>query len=206
MTAVIEPDAPNYDSLPGAKLELEKIKSRVPSQWLTSLESTTRDTVMHHLHNSSVIHFACHGTQDFYNPLNSGLILSDGCLDMSQIMCIPVTDHIKNSMKLAFLSACETGKGDAKTPDEAMHLAASLLFAGFGGVIATMWTMNDDDGPKIADMFYEYLFKDCSSDSVSPRMPDLSKAAKALHLAVIALYKEPGMTFQRWVPFVHHGL
>ncbi|KAJ7256330.1 hypothetical protein C8J57DRAFT_1650781 [Mycena rebaudengoi] len=95
--------------------------------------------------------------------------------------------NLKNSMKLAFLSACETGKGDAKTPDEAMHLAASLLFAGFGGVIATMWTMNDDDGPKIADMFYEYLFKDCSSDSVSPRMPDLSKAAKALHLAVIAL-------------------
>jgi hypothetical protein len=22
--------------------------------------------------------------------------------------------------------------------------------------------MNDDDGPKIADTFYEYLFKDCS--------------------------------------------
>ncbi|KAJ7274725.1 CHAT domain-containing protein [Mycena rebaudengoi] len=206
MTTVIEPDAPNCDSLPGAELELKKIKSRVPSQWLTSLESTTRDTVMHHLHNSSVIHFACHGIQDFYNPLNSGLILSDGRLDMSQIMRIPMNNHTKNSMKLAFLSACETGKGDAKRPDEAMHLAASLLFAGFGGVIATMWTMNDDDGPKIADKFYEYLFKDCSSDSVSLRMPDLSKAAKALHLAVTALYREPGMTFQRWVPFVHHGL
>ncbi|KAJ7274770.1 hypothetical protein C8J57DRAFT_1312698 [Mycena rebaudengoi] len=75
-----------------------------------------------------------------------------------------------------------------------MHLAASLLFAGFGGVIATMWTMNDDDGPKIADTFYEYL------------IPDLIEAAKALHLAVTALYREPGMTFQRWVPFVHHGL
>jgi CHAT domain-containing protein len=97
---------------------------------------------MHHLHNSSVIHFACHATQDFENPLNSGLILSDGCLDMSQIMRIPVDDNIymmKNSMKLAFLSARETAKGDAKTPDEAMNLAASLLFAGFGGVISTMW-------------------------------------------------------------------
>jgi CHAT domain-containing protein len=46
---------------------------------------------------------------------------------------------MKNSMKLAFLSACETAKGDATTPDEAMHLAASLLFAEFGGVVATMW-------------------------------------------------------------------
>jgi CHAT domain-containing protein len=142
MTAVIEPNAPNCHSLPGTEMELEKIKSRVPSQWLTSLESTTRDTVMQHLHNSSVIHFACHGTQDFRNPLNSGLILSDGCLDITQIMHIPVNEHthmMKHRMKLAFLSACETAKGDTKTPDEAMHLAASLLFAGFGGVVATMW-------------------------------------------------------------------
>ncbi|KAJ7429950.1 hypothetical protein B0H11DRAFT_2140190 [Mycena galericulata] len=83
-----------------------------------------------------------------------------------------------------------------------MHLAATLLFAGFGGVVATMWRMDDGDGPKIADAFYEYLFKDCGPDS----LPDLSNAAKALHLAVTKLYKEPGMTFRRWVPFVHYGL
>ena len=40
---------------------------------------------------------------------------------------------------LAFLSACETAMGAEDLPDEAMHLAASLLFAGFGGVVATMW-------------------------------------------------------------------
>jgi CHAT domain-containing protein len=42
-------------------------------------------------------------------------------------------------MSLAFLSACETAKGDEGTPDEAMHLAAAVLFAGFRGVVATMW-------------------------------------------------------------------
>jgi CHAT domain-containing protein len=142
MTAVIEPDAPHCALLPGTELELEKIKTRIPSQWLTPLESSTRDIVLQHLHNSSVIHFACHGTQDFENPLNSGLILSDGRLDMAGIMQRPVNDDtrtMKNGMKLAFLSACETAKGEAKTPDEVMHLAASLLFAGFGGVVATMW-------------------------------------------------------------------
>ncbi|KAJ7210758.1 hypothetical protein GGX14DRAFT_363145 [Mycena pura] len=66
--------------------------------------------------------------------------------------------------------------------------------------------MNDDDGPKIADTFYEYLFKDCSPDSDSPRLPNLRKAAEALQLAVTKLRREPGMTFQRWVPFVHYGL
>jgi CHAT domain-containing protein len=43
------------------------------------------------------------------------------------------------TIKLAFLSACETAKGDEKSPDEAMHLAATMIFAGFRGVIATMW-------------------------------------------------------------------
>jgi CHAT domain-containing protein len=97
---------------------------------------------MHHLHSSSVVHFACHGAQDSENPINSGLILHDGCLDISWIMHTPViddTDMMKNSMKLAFLSASETAMGDAKTPDEAMHIAAAFLFAGFSGVIATMW-------------------------------------------------------------------
>jgi CHAT domain-containing protein len=42
-------------------------------------------------------------------------------------------------MSLAFLSACETAKVHKNVPDEAMHLAATLLFAGFRGVIATMW-------------------------------------------------------------------
>lgn len=66
--------------------------------------------------------------------------------------------------------------------------------------------MNDLDGPKIADAFYEYLFKDCVPDSTPPVLPDLMKAAEALHFAVIKLRKEPGMTFRRWVPFVHYGL
>ncbi|KAJ7502285.1 CHAT domain-containing protein [Mycena galericulata] len=139
MTAVIEPRAPSCSALPGTEIELEKIKSRVPSQWLTSLNSTTQDIVMDHLQSSSAVHFACHGTQDLGNPLNSGLILSDGRLDVSRIMRAPVNNDTKNSMRLAFPSACETAKGDAETPDESMHLAETLLFSGFGGVIATMW-------------------------------------------------------------------
>jgi CHAT domain-containing protein len=40
---------------------------------------------------------------------------------------------------LAYLSACETAKGDERAPDQAVHLAASMLFCGFRSVIATMW-------------------------------------------------------------------
>lgn len=66
--------------------------------------------------------------------------------------------------------------------------------------------MNDNDGPKIADTFYKKMFDHCDLNPTPPVVPDLTKAAEALHLAVSELRKEPGMTFERWVPFVHYGL
>ncbi|KAF7358249.1 hypothetical protein MVEN_00873800 [Mycena venus] len=158
------------------------------------------------------MHFACHGTQDLENPLDSSLILTDGRLKVSDIMRQPDGDNtldIKKTMSLAFLSACETAKGDKTVPDEAMHLAATLLFAGFRGVVATMCytrAINDLDGPKIADTFYEYLFKNCDPNSNPPVLPDLRQSAKALHLAVAKLRQETDIPFRRWVPFVHYGL
>jgi CHAT domain-containing protein len=68
-------------------------------------------------------------------PLESGLILHDGHrLTVNEIMKQPTP-----SASLAFLSACETAVGTENLPDEAMHLAASLQFAGFRSVVATMW-------------------------------------------------------------------
>ncbi|KAF7358015.1 CHAT domain-containing protein [Mycena venus] len=124
-------------------------------------------------------------------------------------MRTPEGDHpldVKKSMSLAFLSACETAKGDKSVPDEALHLAATLLFTGFRGVVATMWVMDDDDGPKIADSFYKHLFKNCDPTSNPPVHPDLTQAATALHLAVAELREDPDISFKRWVPFVHYGL
>jgi CHAT domain-containing protein len=91
--------------------------------------------VLSHLSSSHIVHFACHGKQDAVAPLESRLILHDGHpLKVSEIMKQPMP-----YASLAFLSACETAMGAEELPDEAMHLAASLLFAGFRGVVGTMW-------------------------------------------------------------------
>ncbi|KAJ6578945.1 hypothetical protein B0H10DRAFT_1683237, partial [Mycena sp. CBHHK59/15] len=95
---------------------------------------------------------ACHGIQDL-------LILLDNRLKVSDIMHTQGSESPAGNMSFTFLSACKTAKGDQSQPNEAMHLAATLLFAGFHGVVATMWTMNNLDGPKIADTFYQYLFE-----------------------------------------------
>ncbi|KAF7369640.1 CHAT domain-containing protein [Mycena venus] len=208
MTAIVEPNAPNLRYLPGAHEELKKILNRIPRQWLTVLGDTSKATVetsLTNLRQSAIVHFACHGIQDLVKPLESGLFLHDGRLRVSDIMCRP-EEEVPGTMSLAFLNACETAKGDAEVVDEAMHLAATLLFSGFGGIVGTMWAINDADGPKVADVFYEHLFENCDPTHDPPILPDVRKAAEALHVAVAKLRAEPDMSFKRWVPFVHYGL
>jgi CHAT domain-containing protein len=84
--------------------------------------------------SAGFLHLACHGIQDQTNALESGFYLSDGKLTISKLMELEL-----DQPWLAYLSACETAKGDAKQPDQVMHLAAAMLFAGFKHVIATMW-------------------------------------------------------------------
>ncbi|KAJ7479252.1 CHAT domain-containing protein [Mycena latifolia] len=210
MTALIQPTTPGHSSLPATMTELLRIRDKVPETWLTRLgdtSSTKVDIALHHIRDSSLVHFACHGAQDFENPLDSGLLLNDGRLKVSDLMRGGEHSQLKKkTMRLAFLSACETAKGDEKLPDEAMHLAATLLFAGFRGVVATMWTMMDADGPRIAETFYDHLFKGSDAKADPPVLPDLTKAAEALHIAVAKLRADPNVSFSRWVPFVHYGL
>ena len=91
-------------------------------------------TAVAKLPDATILHLASHGVQDFDNPLNSGFLLRDARMSLEQLMPIPLPKAF-----LAFLSACETAKGDQRYIDQAIHLAATMLFAGFRSVIGTMW-------------------------------------------------------------------
>jgi CHAT domain-containing protein len=75
-----------------------------------------------------------------------------------------------------FLSACQTATGDEKLSEEAVHLAAGLMLAGYGSIVATTWSINDEDAPVIVGHIYTKLF--------SGTEPDSSGSAVALHHAM----------------------
>jgi CHAT domain-containing protein len=54
-----------------------------------------------------MLHLACHGHQDPENALNSGFVMSDEMLTIERLMQVPLPRAF-----MAFLSACETAKGD----------------------------------------------------------------------------------------------
>ena len=124
----------------------------------------------------SWVHFACHVIQDADQPAKSAFLLEDGRLELSEIIKqqLPYPDF-------AFLSACQTATG-YDNPDETVHLAAGMLFAGYRSVVATMWPIGDSDAPFAADEVYSQLLKD--------EHPNSAMAAHALHRAVQCLRRE----------------
>jgi CHAT domain-containing protein len=100
----------------------------------TIASGATVERVTDRIQSSQFAHLACHGTQDPDNALQSGFHLSDGKLTVSKLMTLNL-----DKAWFAYLSACETAKGDEEQPDQVVHLAAAMLHAGFKSVVATMW-------------------------------------------------------------------
>ncbi|KZT64229.1 hypothetical protein DAEQUDRAFT_769885 [Daedalea quercina L-15889] len=138
-------------------------------------------------------HLACHGVQDIQEPTKSHFVLHDGPLALLEV----VAASFKHA-DFAFLSACQTATGSDKLPDEAAHLAAGMLAAGFKSVIGTMWSIRDEDAPIVAEHVYRHLLSDTAP-------PDSSRAAMALHRAVNVLREQDDKKTFSWVPFIHVG-
>lgn len=153
----------------------------------------TIDAVLNAMDEYGWVHLACHASQNVMDPAQSAFHLHDGGLLLSAI-----TKRSFKDKGLAFLSACQTATGDEKLPDEAVHLAAGMLMAGYPSVIATMWGIADVDAPEIAQDVYADLLRGGNMDHTG--------SSRALHKAMKKLREKVGVdSFERWAPFVHIG-
>ncbi|KAG9081398.1 hypothetical protein FRC06_005602 [Ceratobasidium sp. 370] len=193
--AVAQPHTKGCAPLPCTSAEVAHIRELATGLRYTELqhEQATTTSVLDAMERHSWVHLACHAAQDPVNPITSGFHLHDGVLGLSSI----VQRSFKNK-GLAFLSACQTATGDEKIPGEAIHLAAGMLVAGYRNVIATLWSIKDEDAPLVAEQVYARLLKDGNVGS--------EEVAEALHDAVGALRRVVGeKAFDRWVPYIHIG-
>ncbi|CAA7269579.1 unnamed protein product [Cyclocybe aegerita] len=207
---VSQPETPGRTKLPGAKKETEALIALmsgkgIEPQLLEGEEATTV-RVKTEMAAHSCIHLACHAVQDIAKPLNSGFCLHDGLLQLLEIMPqrLANTEH-------AFLSACQTSTGDENLSDEAVHLAAGMLAAGYRGVVATMWSIRDKYGPEIASTFYSRLLEEgesCAEEGVVTKI-DGAGAARALDFSVQKIREKLGdgeSDLLAWLPYVHFGV
>ena len=199
LLVISQPATPHQNPLPGTVDEADVIQTiqrnsgQFDVSWLNGCEASVA-VVLEHMEKCSWVHFACHGVQELVNPIESAFLLFDEQLTLREIM-----KQSFSCAKLAFLSACQTATGDSKLPEEAIHLAAGMLMAGYGSVVATMWSIQDNDAPIVAEKFYKYLTEEAGGDS--------GKAAYALHHAVAHLRNMRGVDrVELWAPFIHLGI
>jgi len=67
--------------------------------------------------------------------------MSDGLLTLRDLLDLRLSEQ--GGIRLAILSACETGLPGIKLADEAIGLPTGLLQAGVAGIIASLWSVSD---------------------------------------------------------------
>ncbi len=192
----VYPSRPSL-SLPSVKKEmrvLAEISRDNPRLHLTVLEDekARAESVLAAIKSSEIVHLACHGIQNLDQPLDSHLMFSVGDLTLRKIL----TQELKQA-ELAFLSACQTARGDEDLVNESVHLAGGFMAAGFKGVVGTLWRIADEDAPKVAKEVYDAI--------VTSEGLDVTKAADGLQSAVRKM-REANLPPHRWAPFVHIGI
>ncbi|KAG1724870.1 CHAT domain-containing protein [Suillus lakei] len=178
--------------------ELELVRSLLPPSptvsftKITSVDAT-KSRALHALRDNTWVHFACHGTQNYEEPFKSAFLMRDQPLSLLDIAQMDLSRH-----EFAFLSACETAVGDIHTPDEVIHLAAGLQFAGVKSVIGTLWTVDDETVQRLVEAFYANLCGDGKMNS--------KRAARALSRAVQSLARDKDIPLDQRIVFMHVGI
>ncbi|KAF8966427.1 CHAT domain-containing protein [Flammula alnicola] len=190
---ISQPNTPGQSRIPATRQETHAIQDMMTVKGIKSLlledGAATAIRVKEEMTSHSWVHFACHAIQDAHEPLKSGVRLHDGRLELLEMM----RQRIQNADH-AFLSACQTSTGDEKLSDEAVHLAAGMLAAGYRGVVATMWSIKDQYGPEVAREFYTQILENTSGEVGKS---SLMAMALLVHLIIVYRRFERGLGIRR---------
>lgn len=136
-------------------------------------------------------HFSCHGFYHQENPFDSGLVMSDEVIKLSEI----INSNLQNNW-LTTLSACETGMVDFASPtDEHFGLPLGFIFAGSSSVWASLWSVSDWATSELMKTAYENL----------SREEFLNNKPEALRKAQLSILKHLSHPFF-WAGFQHFGV
>jgi tetratricopeptide (TPR) repeat protein len=137
--------------LPGTLDEADAAQALV--QPVERLESdATRQAVIDGMPGKRYVHFACHGSYDWTDPLQSTLHLAAGTgVTLADVLG---TADLAQA-RLVVLSACETALIDlGQSPDDYVGFPAGFLQAGAPAVLSTLWPVDDEATAALIEQFY----------------------------------------------------
>lgn len=168
-----------FAPLKHAQEEARKVAGLVPRSRILVGPAMREGALKQEIGPFALLHFATHGVLDSQAGLRSWLLLAaeptgsseDGRLEAREIVGLPL------SARLAVLSACETGRGQASGGEGLLGLAWAFQAAGCRSVVASQWKVDDEATGRLMTRMYEGLRAGRRKD-------------EALQSAMLALRKE----------------
>ncbi len=109
----------------------------------------TKEAVLPHLAEASLIHLATHAFFDPNNPLESGIVLADGVLTAREVL----QHHLQAD--LLVLSSCESGQVGSLGGEELAGLSQAFLQSGVRSMLVSLWQVNDPATDAFILAFYD---------------------------------------------------
>ncbi|KAH8154785.1 uncharacterized protein LAJ45_01316 [Morchella importuna] len=192
---------PGGGALPDAAKEIEGImditKGLVSSK---HLEHPSADDVLTQFGSFEVMHFACHGVSNPYDPSESHLMLQRDSNTADSLTVAAISRKNARTAQIAYLSACSTANNAAtQLADEIIHIASGFQLAGFNHVLATMWPAESAVCTEIAVAFYRALFDGSGGEEGHLRV------GRAMREAVLGVRERHPLLPRKWAPFIHLG-
>ncbi len=182
-----------FSALPNVKLELEQIRSQVPSSILLNQEFTSK-TLQNRINSLSfpIVHLATHG--QFSSKAEETFIVAwNERIYVKKLNKLVRTleQNRPEAIELLILSACQTAAGDEQA---ALGIAGVAFQAGARSTIASLWNLDDESTAVLMSKFYQELAN-----------KNLTKA-EVLRRAQLALLQNPKYKRPRfWAPYVLLG-
>ncbi len=146
-----------FPPLVQTKREGQRIAARFGNSVLLTGEQATVTALEQHRPETELFHFAGHG---FSNAGNGGILLAPERNDATGAGVLEgkrMAQQDWSRCRLAVLSACSTGTGEARGPVNPESLVRGLLWAGVARVVGTRWNVDAETGVLLMDRFYEAL-------------------------------------------------
>lgn len=116
-----------------------------------------------------LLHLACHGHVDELDPRRTGIYLSWQPDDLGRLGLRDI-DRLRCRPDLVVLSACQSANGRIIKGDGVYSMASAFLRLGSRAVVATLWSVGDEDAEELMEQFYRAHLKESHSRPEALRM------------------------------------
>ena len=146
---------PELQRLPGAAAEVAAIERVYGGARKLGGGDASPRAIVAALRRGGVAHFAGHAVFDDARPEQSYLVAAPGPGETSaRITAAEIEQMDLRQLRLVVLSACQTARAQAGRSGGFAGLAGAFLAAGAGGVVGSLWRVDDESTRVLMERFH----------------------------------------------------